>query len=102
MKPIGKIALIAAASIGLAAAGVATMAPQYPATEQAQVRPSAQSSKPVQQNQTDTQRQQVALREEDARRYVRAIRPMTKHKNRRGGERAHRRWRFRKSSGRAA
>lgn len=102
MKSMGKMALIAAASIGLAAAGAASMAPQPPATEQARVQASAQQSKPVQQNQTDTQRQQMALREEEARRHVRATRSTTKHKNRRGGERAHRRWRFRKSSGRAA
>lgn len=100
MKKLGIIMLAGAAAVGLAAAAGGAMAPQ-PSMEQVRVEP-ARSSKPIQQNQTPSERQMIAMREDEARRHVRAIRSTASHKNRRPGERAHRRWRFRKASGRAA
>lgn len=94
------IMVAGAAAVGLAAAAGAAMAPK-PVMEQVRVEP-VRPSKPLQQNQTPTERQMIAAREDEARRHIRAVRSITSHKNRRPGERAHRRWRFRRAAGRAA
>lgn len=101
MKKLGKIMLVTAASVGLAAAAGAAMAPESPVAE-VRVEPARPAQS--QQQQAPSEKQTVAVNEERRRLPTRraSLDIPTKHKNRRSGERAHRRWRHRKASGRAA
>lgn len=95
--------LLAAAAMGIIVAGAAAMAPVMSSTT-TEVRAEPAQRAPAKDAPSKPAGMALSAREDerDVRRRLRAPRVPTAHKNRASGERAHRAWRKRRASGKAA